>query len=271
MIVPIDDLEDPRLEPYRDVRDRDLRGRDDLFLVESKRVVARFVEHHEQVHSLLLSEAAVDNMKDVLRNLPDHIPVYVTSLAGMIQIAGFRIHRGVLAAGHRPHHRELEAQTRLAVLATPGRKRVVAPIGVTDVDNIGSIFRNVAGFEADAVLLDAACADPLYRKASRVSVGHVFRIPWGVASNLFETLDWLRSLQFRIIALENGPRSVDLRRVEPGKRDVLLVGAEATGIPDDVLAVCDEVVNIPMAPAVPSLNVSVATAVALHEWNRDLL
>ena len=102
VIVPIDDLEDPRLEPYRDVRDRDLRGRDDLFLVESKRVVARFVEHHEQVHSLLLSEAGLDNMADVLRGLPDHIPVYVTSLAGMIQIAGFRIHRGVLAAGHRP-------------------------------------------------------------------------------------------------------------------------------------------------------------------------
>ena len=114
MIVPIDDLEDPRLEPYRDVRDRDLRGRDDLFLVESKRVVARFVEHHEQVHSLLLSEAALDNMADVLRGLPDHIPVYVTSLAGMIQIAGFRIHRGVLAAGRRPHHRELEPQARLA-------------------------------------------------------------------------------------------------------------------------------------------------------------
>ncbi|MEC8101651.1 MAG: RNA methyltransferase, partial [Planctomycetota bacterium] len=271
VIVPIDDLEDPRLEPYRDVRDRDLRGRDDLFLVESKRVVARFAEHPEQVHSLLLSEAAVDNMADVLRDLPDHIPVYVTSLAGMIQIAGFRIHRGVLAAGYRPHHRELEAQTRLADLATPGRKRVVVPVGVTDVDNIGSIFRNVAGFEADAVLLDAACADPLYRKASRVSVGHVFSIPWGVASNFFETLNWLRLLQFRIIALETGPRSVDLRRVDPGERDVLLVGAEATGIPDDVLAVCDEVVNIPMASAVPSLNVSVATAVALHEWNRDLL
>jgi tRNA G18 (ribose-2'-O)-methylase SpoU len=189
----------------------------------------------------------------------------------MIQIAGFRIHRGVLAAGHRPHHRKLEAQTRLAGLATPGRKRVVVPVGVTDVDNIGSIFRNVAGFEADAVVLDAACADPLYRKASRVSVGHVFSIPWGVASNLFETLNWLRLLQFRIIALETGPRSVDLRRVEPGERDVLLVGAEATGIPDDVLAACDEVVNIPMASAVPSLNVSVATAVALHEWNRDLL
>ena len=100
MIVPVDDLEDPRLEPYRDVRDRDLRGRDDLFLVESKRVVARFVKHHEQVHSLLLSEAAVDNMEDVLRDIPDSIPVYVTSLEGMIQIAGFRIHRGVLAAGH---------------------------------------------------------------------------------------------------------------------------------------------------------------------------
>ena len=220
--------------------------------------------------SLLLSEAALDNMEDVLRDLPDSIPVYVTSLAGMIQIAGFRIHRGVLAAGHRPHHRKLEAQTRLAGLATAGRKRVVVPVGVTDVDNIGSIFRNVAGFEADAVLLDAACADPLYRKASRVSVGR-FSHPVGVASNLFETLDWLRSLQFRIIALETGPRSVDLRRVEPGERDVLLVGAEATGIPDDVLAACDEVVNIPMAAAVPSLNVSVATAVALHEWNRDLL
>ena len=102
-------------------------------------------------------------------------------------------------------------------------------------------------------------------------MGHVFSIPWGVASNLFETLNWLRSLQFRIIALETGPRSVDLRRVEPGERDVLLVGAEATGIPDDVLGACDEVVNIPMASAVPSLNVSVATAVALHEWNRDLL
>ena len=105
MKILIDDLDDPRLEPYRDVRDRDLRGRDDLFLVESKRVVTRFVQHHEQVHSLLLSEAAFQNMADVLSDLPEEIPVYVTSLAGMIEIAGFRIHRGVLAAGHRPHRR----------------------------------------------------------------------------------------------------------------------------------------------------------------------
>ena len=271
MKILIDDLDDPRLEPYRDVRDRDLRGRDDLFLVESKRVVTRFVQHHEQVHSLLLSEAAFQNMADILSDLPEEIPVYVTSLAGMIEIAGFRIHRGVLAAGHRPHRRALESQARLSHLAQPGRKRVVVPVGVTDVDNIGSIFRNVAGFEADAVLLDDACADPLYRKASRVSVGHVFSIPWGVAPDLHEALVWLRELDFRIIALETGPRSVDLRTLTPGNRDALLVGAEAVGIPDAVLDECDEVVNIPMALSVPSLNVSVATAVALYEWNRDLI
>ncbi len=201
-----------------------------------------------KVRCVLLAESRAEKLAPLF-----NAPVYVASQAVLDAIAGFHLHRGILAVGERapePPPAEL-----LAGLGP--RALVLAVHGIGNHDNIGGIFRNAAAFGVDAVLLDPTCCDPLYRKALRVSVGGVLKVPFTRADDLISALQG-----FEPIALSpNGAETLaELKRPD---RAALLLGAEGPGLPDAVLARC-RTVRIPMSGGFDSLNVATTSGIALH-------
>lgn len=272
MIEPclIEQADDPRIEVFRDVRDRDLRGREGIFMAESEMVVRRLLRTPSQVHSLLLSPERCQRMTDVLDRLPADVPVYVGSLALMEAVAGFHIHRGVLAAGHRPLESHLSIDRLLEALPDHGPCTVLAASGINNVDNMGGLFRTAAALGVSGVLLGDRCCDPLYRKAIRVSMGHVLSVPWAVHDAMAEGLQRIRTAGFRLVAAETGTGSMSLGQWQRHERSLVIVGAEGHGLSPEVLAQVDDIVEIPMASGVPSLNVVVAAGIMLsHEAHHD--
>ena len=261
--VTITALDDPRIDVFRDVRDRDLRGRSGVFMAESEMVVRRLLRTPDRLHSLLLSPAKCDRMEDDLRGLPGDVPVYVADLPLMEAIAGFHIHRGVLAAGWRPTEQDVAFDRLLERLPEQGTCTILAAAGINNVDNMGGLFRTAAALGVREVLLEEGCCDPLYRKAVRVSMGHVLSVPWSVCQDLPAALRMLGERGMRLTAAESCGRSVCLRDAVTAERRVVVVGAEGTGLEERVLDACDDVVEIPMAAGVPSLNVVVAAGIVL--------
>ncbi len=267
--VRLEHPDDPRLDPFRDVRDRDLRARHGLFMAESERVLRRLVRTPERLHAILLSPGRWDALRDLLAPLPEAVPIYVADLEIMCAIAGFHVHRGVLATGIRPTIEELAPEVALAPLMRPGPLTLLVCEGITNVDNVGGLFRNAAAFGVDGVLLDPACCDPLYRKAVRVSAGHVLSTPWAIAVDWPQDLRRLREAwNVELVAAETGAGAEPWWARPAPARQAILFGSEATGASAAALAECDATCEIPMAPGVPSLNVATASAVFLAERAR---
>jgi tRNA G18 (ribose-2'-O)-methylase SpoU len=176
----------------------------------------------------------------------------------MAEVVGFHLNRGVLAVADKTPPADPD---RLVSNA-----RLLAVLeGVGDHENLGSIFRNAAGFGVDGILLGPGCADPLYRRSVRVSMGHVLRVPFAPVPEWPGALHWLRDKGFRVLALTPSPTAIPLRKaVQPGVRTAVLLGAEGPGLTDAALAASDERVCIPMAGDVDSLNVATAAAIAFH-------
>ncbi|MBG85007.1 MAG: rRNA methyltransferase [Phycisphaerae bacterium] len=263
----INSLDDPRVDAFRDVRDRDLRGRDGFFMAESELVLRRLLRQPERLHSLLVSREKWGRLESELRDLPDSIPIYVADLDVIGEVAGFHVHRGVLALGHRPDARELSMTHVLEGLDRSRPRTLLLATGITNVDNMGSLFRNAAAFGIDAIILDGTCCDPLYRKSIRVSMGHVLGVPWAV------TEDWIGSLGelkdrwgVHLVAAECDERSRCVSVFPFPEHVALIVGAEGAGLDEGTRSICDSIVEIPMAREVPSLNV--ATAAAIFMWER---
>lgn len=258
-LTRIEDADDPRIAAYRDIRERDLVGRQGRFVAEGKVVVRVLLEAGRfEPESLLLLENRVDGAAELIALAPPALPVYVASAAVLDAVAGFAMHRGIVAIGRRG-----ATQSAGALIASlPNEALVVAAAGIANHDNMGSIFRNAAAFGADAVLLDPGCCDPLYRKAIRVSVGAALKTPFAIADSLEEMVGALAAENFRIVALSpSGP--VDIANVEAGGRAALLLGTEGEGLPRGILDRFQSV-RIPIAPGFDSLNVAAASAVALH-------
>lgn len=242
---------DPRLAPYLAVRERDLVGREGLFVAEGEVVVRVLLERSPfRVRSLLLEERRVAPMEDVLARVD--APIFVVPQAVMDAVVGFSIHRGVLALGERGPAPEP------AALLARGRT-FVGLVGLTNHDNVGSIFRNAAAFGVDGVLLDELTCDPLYRKAIRVSAGTALVVPFVRCPDLLGLL-----AREGVEAVSLTPRGEETIDALPPARRALLLGTEGPGLPDDVLARTRRV-RIAMAPGLDSLNVAVASGIALHE------
>ena len=190
------------------------------------------------------------------------MPVYFASQAVLDAISGFHIHRGVLAIGLKR-----QAETPEALLQSlPHQAIVVVLIGLSNHDNVGSIFRNAAAFGADAVLLDRSCCDPLYRKAIRVSVGAVLKVPFAIGEGAGALAAAVESQRFEPLALS--PTGVeDISEAKRPDRLALFFGTEGAGLPADLLAGF-RTVQIAMAPGFDSLNVAAASAIALHHFSR---
>ena len=261
-LIRIDSPEDPRIAGYRDIRERDLIGRSGRFVAEGTVVLRLLIDAHAasgnfEADSLLLLENRIDGLDGILERTPDDVPVYVTSKPVMNAIAGFDIHRGVLALGKRR-----EALAMEALLARlPDNALVVAACGIANHDNIGAIFRNAAAFGADAVLLDETCCDPLYRKALRVSVGSVLRLPYARQGSVEAMLSALSANSFHLWGLSPSG-STDIRNIPPFPRTALLTGTEGEGLPQSILQSI-RTASIPQAPGLDSLNAGTATGIAL--------
>jgi tRNA G18 (ribose-2'-O)-methylase SpoU len=267
--IAITCFDDPRVDPYRNVRDADLRGRDDLFMAESELVIRRLLRTPERLHSLLLSPRRYEKLHTELEGLPDTVPVYVAELQLMHEIAAFHIHRGVLAAGIRPRDEQLTVGAALGPILSKTAYTLVAAEGITNVDNMGALFRNAAAFGVAGILLDPTCCDPLYRKAIRVSMGHTLSIPYAISHDWSGDLERMkREWGIGIIGAEPTEAAIPLWQLPRSDRMMYIFGSEGHGLSRHTLKLCDAVCAIPMSGDVPSLNVAVASAVVLYEKMR---
>jgi tRNA G18 (ribose-2'-O)-methylase SpoU len=262
--VRIDDPVDPRIAGFVSIRERDLTGREGLFIAEGT-VVLRMLGQPAALangfaaESILLLENRLLGIADILDSFPDTVPVYVASQAVFDAVAGFNMHRGVLALGRKPP----VEQTASLMDRLPETSLVLAGCGLSNHDNVGSIFRNAAAFGADAVFLDETSCDPLYRKAIRVSVGSVLSVPFsrGLAAQVM--LERLAAAGFEIWGLS--PRgAVSVSAIPATQRIALVLGTEGEGLPDSILS-SFRTARIPQRPGLDSLNVATASGIALYQ------
>jgi len=260
-IIPIDDPADPRVGAYRAVRERDLVGRQGGFIAEGE-VVLRVLLTGGGPHraaSLLIDGKRLDKLGSLIAHVPDDVPVYAAGQAVLDQIAGFHLHRGILAHGLRAPD-----PGAAALLAGLGARALVLVLhGIANHDNMGGLFRNAAAFGVDAVLLDATSCDPLYRKAIRVSVGAALKVPFARLGPGEDVLVPLEAAGIETLALSPAGTQPLAGLARP-PRAALILGAEGPGLPQALLE-RTRTLSIAMAPGWDSLNVASAAAVALHE------
>lgn len=228
-----------------------------LYIAESTKVITRALAAGHRPRSVLLQEQWLADVEPLLADFPD-VPVYVGESGVLEELTGYNLHRGALAAMHRP---ELPDPAELLTDA----RRVVVLEDIVDHTNVGAIFRSVAGLGADAVLISPRCADPLYRRSVRVSMGTVLQVPWTRIPEWDVAGPILREAGFRIaaLALDDAAISLDEFAADQPERIAIVLGSEGDGLSRHALAAADTVVTIPMLHGVDSLNVASASAVAL--------
>lgn len=265
-VIDITDPADRRVDDFRDLNSVDRRpdlptGRG-LVIAEGVLVVQRMLASRFSAHALLGTERRLAELDAELATVT--APYYRASAEVMAEIVGFHLNRGVLAAARRPVPSTVEG-------ALKGARTVVVLEGVNDHENLGSIFRNAAGLGVDAVIFGPGCADPLYRRAVRVSMGHVLLVPFARARRWPADLNMLRDNGFRILAMTPGERAGTLADVmDPlsTQKVAILVGAEGPGLTETAMRASDIRVRVPMARGTDSLNVATAAALAFYERGR---
>lgn len=257
----ITDLAIPELHDYTQLTDVALRRvrepEEGLYLAESSKVIERALAAGHAPRSMLMLEEWIPTIAPLLADFPD-VPVYVGESEQLEALTGFHMHRGALASMHRPAPRDPRE-----LLA--GSKRIVVLEDLADHTNVGAVFRSVAALGADAVLLSPACADPLYRRAVRVSMGAVLQVPWARIPDWRTAGPMFRDIGFSLTAFALRPESVDLAEFVKNvpERVALLFGSEGQGLSRRALASSAASVVIPMEHGIDSLNVSTAAALAL--------
>ncbi len=263
MQFPIDSLDDPRVAPYRNLKDRALDRSGGAFIAEGEHLVRRLLASDFVVDSVFLSERRAAEVADVV---PATIPVYVASTRLMEKVLGFKFHSGVIACGRRKPHRPLEE------VIPKGRERLTLMIcpDISNVENIGAIIRISAAFGADALVLGERCHDPFWRQSVRVSMGAVFHLPIYQSADLRGDLERLRNewgVELAATVLDGGAEPLASARRRP--RFGLLLGGEAQGLGRPFVDACQRRVTIPMHLGTDSLNVAVAAAVFLYHFTRE--
>ncbi|MCA1274602.1 TrmH family RNA methyltransferase [Streptomyces rubiginosohelvolus] len=260
-LITVDDPDDPRLSDYIGLTDVELRRRrepaEGLFIAEGEKVIRRARQTGYEMRSMLLSAKWVDVMRDVIDEVP--APVYAVAPELAERVTGYHVHRGALASMQR---KPLPAADELLGTA----RRVVVMESVNDHTNIGAIFRSAAALGMDAVLLSPDCADPLYRRSVKVSMGAVFSVPYARLEAWPKSLETVREAGFRLLALTPDAKATSIDEAAPHRleRVALMLGAEGDGLSTRALMAADEWVRIPMAHGVDSLNVGAAAAVAFY-------
>lgn len=264
-IIEIQNFSDPALDLYARLTENQLLNRADpenaLFIAESPLVIGRALDAGCKPVSFLMERQHIEGKGcEILARCCQDVPVYTAEESVLAQLTGFHLTRGMLCAMRRPKLPSVEEVCRSA-------RRIAVLENVMNPTNIGAIFRSAAALGMDAVLLTSAGSDPLYRRASRVSMGNVFLIPW---TYLPEEGDWtqlLRSFGFRTVAMALRDDSVQLDdpRLAAEEKLAIVMGTEGDGLASTTIASCDYTVKIPMYHGVDSLNVAAASAVAFYE------
>jgi len=270
-VIGIEDPADPRLSDFTGLTDVARRSRHEplmgIYIAESEMVIRIAVEAGHRVKSLLMAERWIEPLADLLpvigADTSGQTPLYVADNETLEQITGFNVHRGALAAIYRPTLLALdELLDSLEGIVAP---RIAILDGLVNHTNVGAIFRSAAALGADAVLISPTCADPLYRRSIRVSMGTVFQVPWTRFDSWSDLGLALQSRGFAVAGLALTDDSVDIEEFAASapERLALIMGTEGTGISADASAICDATVRIPMRGDVDSLNVAAASAVAI--------
>jgi tRNA G18 (ribose-2'-O)-methylase SpoU len=260
----VPDAGDPRLADYLRLTDVELRksleAEHGLFVAEGEKVIRRAVAAGYPVRSLLVTERKAAGLRDLAQACG--APAYVLSDDVAERLTGYHVHRGALAAmGRRP----LPAVADVLVRA----RTVVILEDIVDHTNVGAIFRCAAALGTGAVILSPRCADPLYRRSVKVSMGAVFAIPYARMTDWYGGLAAVREAGFRLLALTPDASAAPIATIPPGERAALMLGTEGDGLSSRWLHEADQAVRIPMDPAataagVDSLNVVAAAAIACH-------
>lgn len=265
-VVDVDDPADPRLDDFRDLnsvdRRPDLPTGKGLVIAEGVLVAQRMLASRFKPRSLLGTDRRLTELGDDLIGLD--APYYRATAEVMAQVVGFHLNRGVLASASR-------AAELTVAQVIDGARTVAVLEGVNDHENLGSIFRNAAGLGVDAVIFGSGCADPLYRRAVRVSMGHALLVPFARAVDWPGDLKLLQQNDFKIIAMTPDSAALTLAEALAGVVDqpaAILVGAEGPGLAEHTMRCSDLRVRIPMSRGTDSLNVATAAALAFYERDR---
>ena len=271
-LVRLDGLADPRFvdrDLYGAIGDHRLLRASGLFIAEGRLVVSRLIERHARlVRSLLLNAPAYTALESECARLNDNVAAFLCETRDFETLTGYDLHRGCLALAARLPDR------RVKEIVASARTLVVVE-ELSNADNVGGIFRNAAAFGVDGVVLSSGCADPLYRKAVRTSMAAVLSVPFAIVSRQTEwsaTLAMLRNSGFRVVALTPDASAVDVAAFATGsayERIALLVGTEGAGLTEESKAAADIRIRIPIRTEIDSLNVAVATGIALHRLAKN--
>ncbi|PPI28381.1 RNA methyltransferase [Rathayibacter sp. AY1B5] len=265
-IVPVTDLDHPLLADYHRLTDvalrRVLEPEGGLYIAESAKVIERALDAGHLPRSVLVQEKRLPDAAGVLERHPG-VPVFVAPDPLIEELTGFHLHRGALASMHRPPLRPMAELLE-------GARLVVILEDLVDHTNVGAVFRAAAGMGADAVLVTPRCADPLYRRSVRVSMGTVLQVPWTRTPEWAPAREALLEAGFSVAALALAPDAVPLDEYAATRpeRVAIVLGAEGDGLSRAALDAADTVVTIPMLHGVDSLNVASASAVALWALTR---
>ncbi|MEY9779874.1 TrmH family RNA methyltransferase [Sinorhizobium fredii] len=262
--IRIEDSSDQRIAAFVSIKERDLTGRQGRFIAEGTVVLRMLAAAHRAgrgiaAEAILLLENRVAGLAELLAQFPADVPVFVADVRVFDAIAGFNMHRGVLALGRSDAMPGRDA----LIAALPASSLVLAACGLSNHDNMGSLFRNAAAFGVDAVLVDAASCDPMYRKSIRVSVGSALTLPFAREGSAAELIDRLRAAGFAIWGLSPHGET-EVTEIPPAPRTALLVGTEGEGLPQAVLSAV-RTARIRQRPGLDSLNVAMAAGIALHQ------
>jgi tRNA G18 (ribose-2'-O)-methylase SpoU len=259
-VIVVGTLDDPRLADYShqtDVALKKARGTEHgLYLAESALVLERALRAGHRPRSVLALGSALD---DAVALVGEDVPIFSGPGDLLAELTGYELHRGLIAAMHRPALPSVESLLRDA-------RRVVVLENVVDPTNVGAIFRSVAAIGADAVLVTERTSDPFYRRAIRVSMGTVLQVPWSRLADWRSSRALLTASGFHIAALALEPGAVSLRDFAAAapERVALVLGAEGDGLTREAIDAADSVVQIPMAHGIDSLNVAATAAVAMY-------
>ncbi|NYE94220.1 tRNA G18 (ribose-2'-O)-methylase SpoU [Psychromicrobium silvestre] len=264
MLIRLESAQDERVLDYTRLTEVQLRlsleAEQGLYIAESSRVLRRALAAGHRPRSFFMAEKWLAGLQDVFDQFPE-VPVFYGSDQVLESITGFHLHRGALAAMHRPAAVEPRELLRNA-------RRVAVLEDIVDHTNLGAIFRSAAGLGIDAVLVTPRCADPLYRRSIRVSMGTVFQVPWARLESWPSALFQEAGFTTAALALGEDSISLDVLAAEPPERLALILGTEGDGLSAETLAAVDRKVMIPMSGGVDSLNVAAASAVAF--WSMRL-
>jgi tRNA G18 (ribose-2'-O)-methylase SpoU len=262
-MIHLDSIDDPRLTPYRNLKDRELARLGGRFIAESDLIVRRLLASHFQVESVLVASRKAEALAAAV---PEQVPLYVLPEEQLDKVIGYAFHTGVIAVGVRPPSPAIES-----VLPTiTVRSTIVILPEITNAENMGSLIRISSAFGADAIILGPRCCDPFYRMSIRVSMGAVFSMPMVRSEDLPVDLGRLRKEHgYDLVASVLDADAEALDRARHAHRQGILFGNEASGLAPGEIQACDRRVTLPMLRGTDSLNVAVAAGVFLYHFTRD--